>query len=178
MGTSCEAGWSVFLGCSTVIFITVGTQLSFNRLIKAVDVWAADHSSIEFFAQIGPGAEPPRSMQYAEFLSPSDVDSTMRQAELIVAHAGMGSILTALRYQRPILILPRRAELGEHRNDHQLATARWLDGRPGVTVAWEEAEVHTKLNGRHALAVGTQLPEFASGPLVERLAAYIGSAKK
>lgn len=157
-----------------MIFVTVGTQLSFNRLIKAVDSWAAANPSIEVFAQIGPDAEAPQSMQYADFLTPTKVSSIMQRAELIVAHAGMGSILSALKYQRPILILPRQAGLGEHRNDHQLATARWLANRAGVTVAWDETELQSKLDARSALAAGSQLPEFASGPLVDRLAEYIG----
>ena len=33
--------------------------------------------------------------------------------------------------------MPRRASLGEHRNDHQLATARQLEARAGLAVAWE-----------------------------------------
>ncbi len=47
----------------------------------------------------------------------------MQAATAIVAHAGMGTILTALEMGKPLLVMPRRAALGEHRNDHQLATA-------------------------------------------------------
>jgi len=177
VGASCQARRAAFLGQGAVIFVSVGTQLAFNRLVKAVDIWAEANPSVEVFAQIGPDSEAPRFMKYADFLSPLTVDSLMRHSELIVAHAGMGSILTALKYQRPILIMPRKAAFGEHRNDHQLATARWLDGRPGIYVAWDETEISTKLDVRHALTIGPQLSECASGSLIERLTTYLGAAK-
>lgn len=160
-----------------MIFVTVGTQLPFNRLVSAVDIWAADNPSERVFAQIGPDAEPPRFIEYADFISPLEAETLMQQSGLIVAHAGMGSILTALKYQRPILIMPRKAALGEHRNEHQLATARWVEGRPGVHVAWNEADISDKLNARHEFAVGPLLSESASDSLIQGIAAFINAVK-
>src|SRR6185503_3524674 len=60
---------------------------------------------------------------------------------LVVAHAGMGSVITAGEHGKPIVLLPRRAGLGEHTNDHQVDTARWLRGRPGLFVADAEADL-------------------------------------
>lgn len=156
-----------------MIFVTIGTQLPFNRLIKAVDAWAENNPSVKIFAQIGPDASVPRFMGHVEFVPPSQVAVLMNEAELIVSHAGMGSVLTALRYQRPILIMPRKASLGEHRNDHQMATARWLSDRPGVTVCWEEMDLAKLLDNRHKQSTGPQLSEFATGSLVEKLQAFI-----
>lgn len=99
----------------------------------------------------------------------------MQIAQVIVSHAGMGSLLTALRHRRPILIMPRKASLGEHRNDHQMATARWMEGRPGVTVAWDEAMIGEALDRRSLFCGGPAIPEVASGPLIEKLAHFIHS---
>ena len=85
-----------------MIFVTIGTQLPFNRLVKAVDAWAGRNPSMKVFAQVGPGADLPQHMEYVEFVPPSQVTQLMNEAELIVSHAGMGSVLTALRYQRNI----------------------------------------------------------------------------
>jgi len=160
-----------------VIFVTVGTQLAFDRLVNAVDAWAGAHQDLEFFAQIGPTTIRPKFMAHAEFLPPSRVSELMLKSDLIVSHAGMGSILSALKYRKPILIMPRKAGLHEHRNDHQLATAKWLAGRQGVNVAWDESEVSARLDDRHVLAAGDGLPEYASGPLVDQLAAFIAQSK-
>lgn len=158
-----------------MIFVTVGTQLAFDRLIGAVDDWAGRNAGVEVFAQTGPSTAVPKHLPHAQFVSPSRAEELMRSADLIVSHAGMGSLLTALRYQRPILILPRQAKLGEHRNEHQLATARWMVGRSGVTVAWTEQEIADYLDRRHQFAAGSQIPEHASGPLVDRLRTFIGA---
>lgn len=156
-----------------MIFVTVGTQLPFDRLVRAVDAWAALHPEVEVFAQVGPKGFRSGRFASEEFVQPSRANQLMQQAEVIVSHAGMGSVLTALRYQRPILILPRKASLGEHRNEHQLATARWLQSRPGVSVAWEAEDVAQRLDARGELATGPQLGAHASGPLVDRLKAYL-----
>jgi UDP-N-acetylglucosamine transferase subunit ALG13 len=161
------------LGRCFVIFVTVGTQLAFDRLIAAVDAWSANHPAVKVFAQIGPAGTLPEHMKFADFVAPDMADELFMEASLIVSHAGMGSILTALRYKKPILIMPRRASLGEHRNDHQLATAKWLGNTPGVAVAWDEKEISNFLDRREMLSGGEGISDFASPELIQRLKAYI-----
>lgn len=156
-----------------MIFVTVGTQLAFDRMLSAVDAWAGANPGEKVFAQTGPSALRLRHVEAQAFVSPSLADELVKGASLVVAHAGMGSILTALRHARPILIMPRHAGLGEHRNDHQLATARWLAGRPGVAVAWDEHELVARLDDRAALTGSSGLPPVASGPLVDKLRAFL-----
>lgn len=158
-----------------MIFVTVGTQLAFDRLIAAVDDWSGNHPAVKVFAQIGPAGKLPKHMNFADFVAPDAADALFMEASLIVSHAGMGSILTALKYRKPILIMPRRANLGEHRNDHQLATAKWLGSTPGVTVAWDEKEIGTLLDSREMLSGGAGISESASPELIQQLRAYIHS---
>jgi UDP-N-acetylglucosamine transferase subunit ALG13 len=152
-----------------MIFVTVGTQLPFDRLIKAVDLWAAENPEIEVFAQVGPGVYRPGHIESVDFVSPDVADRYFRKADLIVSHAGMGSIITALKYHKPLLMLPRRASFGEHRNDHQLATAKWLGTRSGITVAWSEQEVPRFLSGQMQLAQGGDLGDSADPAFIARL---------
>lgn len=158
-----------------MIFVTVGTQLSFDRLIVAIDQWAANNPSEKVFAQIGPAKYTPQHIEYSDFVAPNKADELFRQASLIVSHAGMGSILTALKYRKPILIMPRHANLGEHRNDHQLATAKWLGSTPGVIVAKDENEVSDLLNNRQKLNSGSAISDFASPDLIRHLKEFIHS---
>jgi hypothetical protein len=55
-----------------VIFVTVGTQLPFDRLIRAVDEWAGAAAGADVFAQIGPTAVEPRHIAYRRFVSPAE----------------------------------------------------------------------------------------------------------
>jgi UDP-N-acetylglucosamine transferase subunit ALG13 len=155
-----------------VIFLTVGTQLPFDRLVAAVDAWAAS-AAVPVFAQTAGGTYQPRYCDHADYVPPTLADEMFRKSDLIVSHAGMGSILTALKYRKRILILPRRASLGEHRNEHQLATARWLGKKPGVFVAEEASDIGRLLSSRDVLESGDAISDYADPALLARLRAFV-----
>lgn len=156
-----------------MIFLTVGTQLPFDRLVKAVDAWAGRNTSVEVVAQVGAGTAPVSTIKTAKFFSPRDTEQFFQRAEVVVSHAGMGSILTALTHKRPIIIMPRSVQFGEHRNDHQMGTARHLGGIKGVHVAWSNDELHRLLDARRDLDTGASIEPFASGDLLAHLHSFI-----
>lgn len=127
-----------------MILVTVGMQLGFDRLIKAMDR-LAPNLGMEVIAQVGKGDYRPRNMEARVSIAPAEFEALVEHSKLIVAHAGIGTILTAQRLQRPILLFPRRFDHGEHRNDHQVATARNLQGRSGLLVAMNEEEIQTRI---------------------------------
>lgn len=122
-----------------MIFATVGTQLPFDRLILALDQWAASNSDQEVFAQIGRGEYQPEHVAWTREMDPGQFRQRMAQCDTVVAHAGMGSIISAMEMGKQVIIMPRRASLGEHRNEHQLATAKRLEHLNGLQVV-QEAE--------------------------------------
>ncbi len=120
------------------IFVTVGSQLPFDRLVATVAHWARARPSVVVVAQVGRSALPADTLgrlNAVENLPPEAYQRHCQEANLIVAHAGMGSILTALELGRPLVVMPRRGHLAETRNDHQFDTARYLMGQraPGQT---------------------------------------------
>ena len=118
------------------LFVTVGTQLPFDRLVGAVETWAVRRDMTEHvFVQCGPTTQPPTRIGWKRFIDVTECARRTDTADVIVGHAGMGTILTALDRGKPVIVLPRRADLGEHRNDHQLATARRLQHLRQLTVA-------------------------------------------
>lgn len=133
--------WHKLLGGYSVIFVTVGTQLPFDRLIRGVDQWAKGNAHRDVFVQTGRSTYQPQHCRWRNLISQSSFDYLLDKAEVIVAHAGIGSILSALEYGKPIIVLPRRLEFQEHRNDHQLATAERFQTMSSVHVAWEAADV-------------------------------------
>lgn len=156
-----------------MIFVTVGTQLPFDRLISAIDAWAGADKDREVFAQIGPSRLRPRNIQSAEFVSPHECTARMLAASVVVAHAGMGTILTALEMGKPLLVMPRRAALGEHRNDHQLATARrFADGR-SVAMALDESDLTERLAAMDGAGPVEQISRAAPDDFVAGLRAFI-----
>jgi UDP-N-acetylglucosamine transferase subunit ALG13 len=156
-----------------MIFVTVGSSISFDRLIRAVDDWAGTRNRRDVFAQIGQTEYKPRNIEAVQLLDPSEFRKHVIAADLIVAHAGMGSIITALENGKPILVLPRRACLLETRNDHQVATAVQFAKKDGVIVAMHEGELSTKLDQAGKFVVKTKLTTEASPELISAIREFI-----
>uniref|UniRef100_A0A5Q5CCA1 Glycosyltransferase 28, C-terminal domain n=1 Tax=Mycobacterium sp. (strain JLS) TaxID=164757 RepID=A0A5Q5CCA1_MYCSJ len=123
-----------------MIFLTIGTQLPFDRLVKSIDEIAPD-LPWPVFAQIGESDYRPREFDWVTTLEPRVFEEKFRAAHIIVSHAGVGTILTAQRLYKPIVLFPREARYGEHRNDHQLATCSQLEGRAGISIARNRDEL-------------------------------------
>lgn len=128
-----------------MILVTVGEQLPFDRLIKAMDQWAAQ-TEHKVFAQVGRSVYKPAHIEYKDFLDQGEFRERLKEAQFIVAHAGMGTIISALEIGKPIIVMPRKSSLGEHRNDHQLATAKRFSMLHYVEVADDEQELLAKID--------------------------------
>ena len=59
----------------------------------------------------------------------AEMRAAMREADVVLSHAGVGSALAAMQAGRRAVYVPRRRAHGEHVDDHQVAMARELDGR-------------------------------------------------
>jgi UDP-N-acetylglucosamine transferase subunit ALG13 len=157
------------------IFVTVGTQLPFDRLISTVDGWAARNPQADVFAQIGPTSFRPAHIQWVPFLNADECQKKVEQANIIVAHAGMGSIITALEIGKRIIVMPRRAVHNEHRNDHQIATARSLLAQGHVLVAFDEHHLIEKLDNIERLAASPRIARHGSPRLLAVIREFIAA---
>ena len=156
-----------------MIFLTVGAQMPFDRLVHSVDLWAWMRARGDVFAQIGETTFRPRHLEWKAFLDPIDFRRRLAEAEVIVTHAGMGTILTALEFGRPIVVLPRRADLRETRNDHQWDTAAALEETGRVLVARDEQELLQHLDRTDELPLPSRITSHASLRLLNALKAFI-----
>ena len=156
-----------------MIFVTVGTQGQFDRLIRAVDEWAGGCGRTDVFAQIGPSDFCPKHIPTKQFIDPAEFRCHVELANLVIAHAGMGSIITALELGKPIMVMPRRASLGEHRNDHQVATAKRFAEQGRIMVAFNEKELVDKLDQLKSFGDTAALGEKASPHLIATIRTFI-----
>jgi UDP-N-acetylglucosamine transferase subunit ALG13 len=161
-----------------MIFVTVGSDLPFDRLVRVVDEWAHHAGRDDVFAQIGRTDWRPTHIAWTEFLQPPEFARRFAAADIVVAHAGMGTILSALQWEKPILVMPRRAALGEVRNEHQLATARHLSVLGKINVAMDEVELRGQLSGLHQLQARDRIGPHASDSLIDALREFISQGKR
>lgn len=158
-----------------MIFATVGSQMPFDRLMEALDKWAGKSTqSMPILAQTGATKFRPKNMRAVESLSPAEFRDAVQAATVIVAHAGMGSVLTALEFGKPLVVLPRLGSKQETRNDHQVATARWLATKPGIFVAMDDAELEGAINrARTQASQSDAISPFATPALIDALKTFI-----
>jgi UDP-N-acetylglucosamine transferase subunit ALG13 len=157
-----------------MIFVAVGTQLPFDRLIQTMDEWVAAGSNRQVMAQIADGNYLPEHLTWERSLAPLEFKKHLEDCELVVAHAGIGTILSALELGKPVIVLPRRASFGEHRNDHQLATAARFGSRRLVEVADDSGQLKSLLNRFEMPAESQRISSSASPELLQRLSGFIG----
>lgn len=158
------------------IFVTVGTDLPFDRLVKAVDQWAEGKPQYEIFAQIGESRYQPKHISYSTFLEPPEFKKRFQDADLILSHAGMGTILSSLNFQKSLLVMPRIAAKGEHRNEHQLATAKHLKALNRINVASDETALIKVLESMETLPAKAPIGPYASQQLTSEIARFIAAS--
>jgi len=129
-----------------MIFLTVGTQFPFDRLVKAVDKAAGTNGFHEHIvAQIGESSYCPENFEANPALEKAVFDQHLRKADSIISHAGMGTIAMALDHRKPLLVMPRLKKYGEVVNDHQLAIAKKFEELGYLLVAYSAEDVQIKM---------------------------------
>jgi beta-1,4-N-acetylglucosaminyltransferase len=121
------------------VFVTAGTDHHpFDRLVDMVEAWASTRRAagrpVSVFFQYGTSRSP-AGHQSAPYLEYGDMLSRMRTAAAIVTHGGPATIMDARAAGRVPIVVPRRRELGEHVDNHQLRFAALLDDRGEVCLA-------------------------------------------
>ena len=157
-----------------MIFVTVGSELPYDRMLNVVDQWASNTGK-KVLAQIGPSGLTPEHMKWSQFISPDEFQTNIESAEVVIAHARMRSILSAMQNRKPIIIMPRRAQYRETRNDHQVATANKMKCISGVYVAMDENELLQHLEQIHALSSGESISTYASKALLTTIENFINA---
>ncbi|GAB3376489.1 hypothetical protein NCG89_11465 [Spongiibacter taiwanensis] len=159
-----------------MIFVTVGTQLPFPRLIENVleeislGVRPEECEVVCQSADVGYKVEnfsTDLKVKLIPYLSPEEFSSNIAKAQLVISHAGMGNILTCLEEGKCGLFLARSSRLGEHRNDHQFDTVNSFLGKfSNVKLFTEESEFRSALQYElERIGKGNVEKCVGSGPL-------------
>ncbi len=156
-----------------MIFVTVGHQMPFDRLIRAMDEWAGAARRSDVFAQIGRAEYQPKSIRATDFLSPGEFEQHIEQASAVVAHAGTGTIIAALQRGKPLLVLPRLSKFGETRNDHQVPTARHFADAGYVLAAGDERQLPQRLRELERFTPRAAIGGTASPELIAWLRTFV-----
>ncbi|WP_321422017.1 PssE/Cps14G family polysaccharide biosynthesis glycosyltransferase [uncultured Methanobacterium sp.] len=120
-----------------MIFVTVGTHnQGFERLIKKMDEIAGKIDE-EVVIQIGFTEFKPVNAQWFKFKDIDDIKECYKNATVIVAHAGAGTLLDSLYFKKSVVAVPRRKKYGEHIDDQQLELTEALEKSGKVLAVYD-----------------------------------------
>ena len=106
-----------------MIFLTIGTQEPFDRLFQALEQ-IAQRINLDIVAQNSPNsAFTSNLMEMNSFMAPEEFERSFDLADLVIAHAGMGTIISGLVKGKPLIVFPRHKSLGEH---SEIFRRNWL----------------------------------------------------
>ncbi|MDO4978950.1 MAG: PssE/Cps14G family polysaccharide biosynthesis glycosyltransferase [Candidatus Saccharibacteria bacterium] len=161
-----------------MIFVTVGThEQQFNRLVEEVDRLAGEGLNADVFIQIGFSTYKPKHCKYRKMISNKEMNRYYRDADIIITHGGPSSFITALKYGKVPIVVPRQRRYGEHVNDHQMRFCRLFEQRrkdilvvEDVSTLGEKIENYSKITKDMSSQV-----EFNNKQFCKKLEREIGS---
>jgi UDP-N-acetylglucosamine transferase subunit ALG13 len=110
-----------------MIFVTVSTG-HFDPLVRAC---ARLSDKFSFVGQIGSGVFVP-PFPHFRTANTADIEAKMREAELVITHAGTGMLSMLYRLKKPCIVVPKQMRYGEA-NDGQIELAqKWGELEMGV----------------------------------------------
>lgn len=124
-----------------MIFVSVGTQLPFDRLLHLTESVVKELSIDEpIVCQSGPSEFSSTTMTVKKFIDEGEYNTCLTESRLFIGHAGMGSIIKCLDFGVDAVLLARDASLGEHRNNHQFSTCEAFSNVSNLVYMTKEEE--------------------------------------
>jgi UDP-N-acetylglucosamine transferase subunit ALG13 len=155
-----------------MILVIMGMEVHpFDRLARAIDELASrDVLSEEFFIQLGSCRYEPKVARFERYLSFGSLCDKIIESSAVVTHAGAGATLTCIQQGKAPIMVPRRAQYGEHVDDHQLPFTDKMRDVGMASVVHEMSELESAIRaaqGRSvrpaAMGTSTELVDWLEG---------------
>ncbi len=108
-----------------MIFVTLGTQdKQFRRLLDATLALRIDEKVVIQYGSTKPDEDMvenlEKNFELHQYLSNEEFEKYMKEARVIITHAGVGTIIEGLKLDKMMIVAARLKKYKEHVNDHQL----------------------------------------------------------
>ena len=108
-----------------MIFVTLGTQdKAFSRLLDAIEKEIQNGNIKEkVIVQAGHTEYTSSNMEILKLIPMEDFDKYIKECDILITHAGVGSIMTGITNNKKVITVARLKEYDEHTNNHQVQIA-------------------------------------------------------
>ena len=109
-------------GGKIMILVLLGTQNnSFHRLLEEIEKNITGGTIKEdVIVQAGYTKYKSHKMRIIDLISREELEKLQDEANLIITHGGVGSIISSIRKEKKVIAVPRLHQYGEHVNNHQI----------------------------------------------------------
>ena len=124
-----------------MILVLLGTQNNnFNRLLEEIEKNIEDGTIKEkVIVQAGYTKFESNKMKIIDLMSKEQLEKFQDEANLIITHGGVGSIISSIEKRKKVIAVPRMHEYGEHVNNHQKEIVKDFNDK-GYIIGIEKVE--------------------------------------
>lgn len=133
--------WRVWRPTTLSTFVSVGNaKQAFSRMLEAVGCLVSQLPQ-PVVIQRGhtPFVNP--NCEVLDFIGMERFEAQVGSADLLIFHAGAGSVIHAVRAGKIPVVMPRMAQYGEHVDDHQVEFSEMLASQGKVILARDASEL-------------------------------------
>lgn len=127
------------------VLVTTGTRSDYNfhRLLRIIDSLCEKKViyAKNLVVQSTDQDYIPKNYKLCQMMSNNEFKSVMSKADIVISHAGTGTVITALKMNKKLILFPRLKDYGEHIDNHQLQICQLFLEKGYVMVAKSEEEL-------------------------------------
>jgi UDP-N-acetylglucosamine transferase subunit ALG13 len=167
-----------------LVFVTVGTDHHpFDRLVGWIDAWLAGGAEERVRCLIQTGTSmPPLHTEFDQYFGYQQMETFLTEAAVVVCHGGPGTVMMSRWAGKRPIVVPRRHDLREHVDDHQVAFARRIAAEGEIALAEDAATLTAHLEealaGEGILDVRSQEDQGEAVAEFERLVDNLMSSRR
>lgn len=127
-----------------MIFVTLGTfEMQFKRLLNEIE---SLNLKEEVIIQSGYNEFSSNKYTVIKFMNKDEFRNNLINADIVICHGGVGSILEALNLNKKIIAIPRLSKYNEHVDDHQVEIVNKFTKNKYILSSMDEKNLYSLIN--------------------------------
>jgi len=143
-----------------MILVSLGThERPFYRLLKEIERLISKGKITDVIIQTGYTSYKVRGAKCFDFIEFEKMQKLIKSCDFLITHGGVGSITDALSYGKPTIVVPRKQELNEHSDDHQLQITREMEKIGKIIPVYNIGDLEKSIEKTRKLKVKKRIPK-------------------
>lgn len=115
-------------------------------MIKSVDdLVLSGRIRDKIIIQIGYTNYIPKECKWFKFVDPQKFENLCKKSDIVITHGGVGSIMTLLKLNKPIIAVPRLKRFYEHTDNHQLQIVKELEKQKRLIAVYDTSDLFSAI---------------------------------